>query len=355
MVLSNFPGKVVWNAVLVVLYAEMARLTGNIPRADLELFTNLDREKRMMIKLWIKAVRAPFFTATIIPVLLGTVIAWVHTGRMFLVKLLLTLIGVIFVHAGTNLTNDFYDHKSKNDELNLHPTPFSGGSRIIQQGLIPSKRIFYSALMFFGLGSVVGLYLNSVSKGNMILILGLVGVLLGFFYTAEPLRIGYLGVGELVVGFGFGPLIVSGAYYIQAQRMSLEPFLASIPISILIMLVLYINEFPDYEADKLVNKRTWIVKLGKERAIKIYYLLLALVYLTIVSGIIFHFLPLFSILAFVSLPLSLKAIAISWKNYNKIEELLPVNAITIKLHSIIGLLLIMGYFFDKLLFTLAHP
>ncbi|MFB0527279.1 MAG: 1,4-dihydroxy-2-naphthoate octaprenyltransferase [bacterium] len=308
-----------------------------------------------MIKLWIKAIRAPFFTATIIPVLLGTVIAWVHTGQIFRMKLLLTLIGVISVHAGTNLTNDFYDHKSKNDELNLHPTPFSGGSRIIQQGLISAKRIFYSGLMFFALGSVVGLYLNLISKGNVVLFLGLAGVLLGFFYTAEPLRIGYLGIGELVVGFGFGPLIVSGAYYIQTQRMSLEPLLASIPIGILIMLVLYINEFPDYEADKLVNKRTWIVKLGKERAIKIYYLLLVLVYLTIISGIIFHFLPLFSILAFVSLPLSIKAIAISWKNYDKIEELLPVNAITIKLHSIIGLLLIMGYFLDKLLFTLAHP
>jgi len=349
MVPLNFLGRAVWNVVLVVLYAEMARLTGNIPRVGLELFTDLDRGSEIMIKLWIKAIRAPFFTATIIPVLLGTTIAWVHTGQIFWIKFFLTLIGVIFVHAGTNLVNDYYDHKSKNDELNLHPTPFSGGSRVIQEGLIPAKQIFYSGLMFFGLGGMLGLYLNWISKGNIILILGLVGVLLGFFYSAGPLRIGYLGIGELAVGFGFGPLIVSGAYYIQAERLSVEPFLASIPISILIMLVLYINEFPDYEADRLVNKRTWIVILGKERAIKIYYLLLSLVYLTIVSGIIFRFLPLFSILAFLSLPLSLRAIAISWKNYNKLEELLPVNAITIKLHSIIGLLLTAGYFLDKLL------
>jgi len=355
MVLSNFPGRVVWNAVPVVLPADMVRLTGNILRVDLELFTDSDRGSQIMIRIWIKAIRAPFFTATIIPVLLGTVIAWVHTGQIFWMKFFLTLIGVIFVHAGTNLMNDYYDHKSRNDELNLHPTPFSGGSRVIQEGLIPPNRIFYSGLMLFGLGTVVGLYLNWISKGNIILIFGLVGVLLGFFYTAEPLRIGYLGIGELAVGFGFGPLIVCGAYYIQAQKLSLEPFLASIPISILIMLVLYINEFPDYEADRLVDKRTWIVKLGKEKAIRIYYLLLSLVYLTILSGIIFRFLPLFSILAFVTLPLSFKAIAISEKNYNKIEELLPVNAITVKLHSMIGLLLIAGYILDKLLFTFAHP
>ncbi len=308
-----------------------------------------------MIKLWIRAIRAPFFTATIIPVLLGIVIAWNRTGQIFWMKLLLTLSGVIFVHAGTNLMNDYYDHKSRNDDLNLHPTPFSGGSRIIQQGLISAKRIFYSALIFFALGSAVGLYLNRVSRGNVILFLGLTGVLLGFFYTAGPLRIGYTGIGELAVGFGFGPLIVAGAYYIQAQRLSLEPLLASLPVSFLIIAVLYINEFPDYEADRLVNKRTWIVKLGKEKAIRIYYLLLALAYLTVVAGIIFRFLPLISILVFATLPLSLRAVGISWKNYDKIEELLPVNAITIKLHSIIGLLLIMGYFLDRLLFSFAHP
>jgi len=341
--------------VLVVLYAETARLTGNIPRADLELFTGLDRGNKTMVRLWIRAIRAPFFAATIIPLLLGTVIAWVHIRQVFWMKFFLTLIGVVFVHAGTNLMNDYYDHKSRNDELNLFPTPFSGGSRVIQEGLISPQVIFYSGLIFFGLGGAVGLYLNLISKGNIVLILGMVGVFLGFFYTAGPLRIGYLGIGELAVGFGFGPLIVSGAYYIQAQRLSIEPFLASLPISILIMSVLYINEFPDYEADRLVNKRTWIVRLGKKKAVKIYYLLLFLVYLTIALGVIFRFLPIFSILAFVSLPLSLKAVAISWKNYDKIEELLPVNVITLKLHSIIGLLLTVGYIIDKFLFTFAHP
>ena len=302
-----------------------------------------------MIKQWIRAIRAPFFTATIIPVLLGMAIAWAHTGQIFWMKLLLTLLGVVFVHAGTNLLNDYYDHKSKNDELNLYPTPFSGGSRVIQEGLISAENMFRSGLLLFGLGGAIGIYLNSISKGNVILILGLVGLLLGFFYSARPIRIGYRGFGELVVGFGFGPLVVGGSYYVQAQRLSIEPFLASIPITILILLVLYINEFPDYEADILANKRTWIVKLGKERAIKIYHILLFLVYFTIASGIIFRFLPFFGILAFISLPLTLRAIAISWKNYDKIEELLPANAITIRLHSIIGLLLTAGYFLDKLL------
>lgn len=302
-----------------------------------------------MIKLLIKAVRAPFFTATVIPVLLGTVIAWAHTGDIFWVKFFLSLIGVVFIHAGSNLANDYYDHKSRVDDLNLHPTPFSGGSRVIQKGLIPAQRILYSALLCFGSGSIIGLYLNLVSKGNIILIIGLVGVFLGFFYTAYPLQIGYIGLGELTIGFCFGPLIATGAYYIQVQKLSFQPLLASIPISILIMLVLYINEFPDYEVDRLLHKRTWIVLLGKKRAIKIYCILMSLVYFAIALGIIFHFLPLWGMLAFLAFPLSVKAIALSLKNYNKIKELLPVNAITIQLHLIIGLLIIVGYFLDRLL------
>jgi len=300
-----------------------------------------------VIKNWIRAIRAPFFTATVIPVLLGSVLAWARMGQIFWMKLFLAMFGVIFIHAGTNLINDYYDYKSKNDDINPYPTPFSGGSRVIQEGLIPAKCIFYSGVVFFSLGGVLGLYLNLITKGNIVLLFGLVGVLLGFFYTADPLRIGYLGMGELVVGFGFGPLIVSGAYYIQAQRLSLEPFLASIPVGILIMSVLFINEFPDYEADRLVNKRTWIVKLGKKRAITIYCLLLSLVYVSIILGIILGFFPIFSLLALLTLPLSLKAISILRENYDKIEELLPVNRITIELHSIIGLLLIMGYLIDR--------
>src|SRR3989338_847528 len=112
------------------------------------------------LKVWLKALRAPFFTATIVPVLLGAIIAWYDTGSFIWVKFWLTFAGALFMHAGTNLANDYFDHQSGCDEINATPTPFSGGSRVIQQGLIKAKNILFAALAFFIFGSLIGFYLN---------------------------------------------------------------------------------------------------------------------------------------------------------------------------------------------------
>ncbi len=95
----------------------------------------------MNFKLWIRALRAPFFQAVIIPVLVGTAVAWYQTGIFYLGYFLLTLFGAMFVNAGTNLTNDFFDHESCADDINKEFTAFSGGSRVIQEGLISPQVI----------------------------------------------------------------------------------------------------------------------------------------------------------------------------------------------------------------------
>ena len=300
------------------------------------------------IKVWLKAARIPFSTATLIPVALGSIIAWRDTGEFMWMRFWLVTAGALLMHMGTNLVNDYFDHLSGCDKANPNPTPFSGGSRVIQQGLIPAGDILRVSLISFTIGSAIGLYLNYLSGGNVILILGIIGVFLGFFYSAKPLSIGYGSLGELATGLGFGPLMVLGAYYVQAQNLILSVFLASIPIGMLIALVLFINEFPDYEADKSVNKRTLVVILGKKNAAVLYYILLAVVYLVIVALVVFKFLPYACLIALLSLPLALKAFLTLKKNYDKINELLPANALTIGLHFITGLLLCAGFILDKI-------
>ncbi len=302
----------------------------------------------MNFRIWIKAMRAPFFTATIIPVLFGYLFAWHDTSIFIWQRFLLTLFGAIFIHAGTNLANDYFDHLAGCDEANPTPTPFSGGSRVIQNGQIPPRKILYASLIFFILGSGVGLYLNYVCGKNVILILGVIGVFLGFFYSARPFKIGYGSFGELATGIGFGPLMVMGAYYVGAQALSLKIFLVSVPIGILIALVLYINEFPDYAGDKTAGKRTLVVVLGKKNAVILYHLLLAGLYAVIIGLILAKFLPYFCLGAIFSLPIAFRAFNISRNNYEKVHELLPVNAATIGLHSIIGLLLCAGIAVDKI-------
>ncbi|MEE8317824.1 MAG: 1,4-dihydroxy-2-naphthoate octaprenyltransferase [Candidatus Omnitrophota bacterium] len=299
-------------------------------------------------RIWIRAIRAPFFTATIIPVTLGSIIAWHDTSDFIWLRFWLTMVSILFIHAGTNLANDYFDHLSGCDEANSTPTPFSGGSRVIQEGLIAPKKILYVSLASFIVGSAIGLYLNHMCNGNVILILGMIGVSLGFLYSIKPFRIGYGGLGELAVGVGFGPLILLGSYYVQVQALTFRIFLISIPVGILIALVVFINEFPDYLADKKAGKRTLVVRLGKESAIVLYHILLASVYLVIAGLVIFQFLPILSLIVLLSLPLAIKAFRVSRKNFDKVHELLPVNASTIGLHLLIGLLLSIGIILDKI-------
>jgi len=298
-------------------------------------------------KIWLKALRLPFLTATLVPVVLGSTVAWHTEGTFSWFYFFLTLLGISFIHTATNLTNDYFDHRTKNDEFNLDPTPFSGGSRVIQDGLIPAKSILSAAMLCFAIGSIIGLYLNLRLDGNIILFMGVTGILIGFYYTAGPLRIGYRGIGEFIVGFCFGPLVVMGSYYVQANAFSLYPLLASIPVGILILLVLYINEFPDRDADKAVNKRTLVVILGKERAMKIYNLLLASVYLYIIILSILHLLPFYTLIILLTAPMAFSAYSVSKKNFNRIRELLPANAMTIGLHLTIGLLISAGFILDR--------
>src|SRR3989339_1113091 len=300
------------------------------------------------LKIWLKAIRAPFLTATIIPIVLGAVIGWAEINTFHWWYFALALIGGIFVHIGVNLSNDYFDHLSRDDWNNQTPTPFSGGSRVIQQGVIKPYQILLAALTSFTLGSLIGLYLNYVLPGNVILYIGIAGVFLGFFYTGFPLQIGYrgLGLGELAPGLVFGPLMVVGSYYVQTGHLAILPFLASVPVALLIALVLYINEFPDYEADKSVNKKTLPVVLGRERAAYLFYGLLLSTYLYTVILVILGLLPVFGLITLLTFPLAVKIIRVTMAHKDKPLELIPANASTIMVHLSFGACLIIAYVID---------
>ncbi|MFX0117448.1 MAG: UbiA family prenyltransferase [Candidatus Hodarchaeota archaeon] len=304
-------------------------------------------------RLWIRALRAPFFTATIIPMLLGIAIAFHQTGEWNPFLAIVTIFGGICVQAGTNLSNDYFDHLSRNDELNRWATPFNGGSRVIQAGLFSPLKVLMAALACFGIGSIVALYLNSVHPGNTILVVLVIALTLGFFYTADPFKIGYRGAGEVAVAIGFGPLAVLCAYYVQTGQLSFTPLFASVPVAILIALLLFVNEFQDVEADSAVGKNTLVVRLGKFRASKVYYGGIAFSYIWIILGIMLGLLevnliseahlPVFTLMTLITLPLAFKASQILSENYMEIYDLIPANILTILLHISFGLLYMLGF------------
>jgi 1,4-dihydroxy-2-naphthoate polyprenyltransferase len=292
--------------------------------------------------LWLRALRAPFFQAVIISVALGTAIAWQQTRVFHFGYFLLALIGVIFIHAGTNLSNDYFDHKSRADDKNKGFTPFSGGSRVIQDGLISARKILIAAILFFFLASVIGFYLTAM-RGWSVLIIGIIGVLSGYLYTASPVKFVYRGWGELVVALNCGPLIVMGAYYVQVQHLSWRVLLASLPIGLLTAGILYINQFSDYDADKAAGKQTLVVKLGLLRAVYGYYLLLGSVFIIIAITSLMGLLPRLSLACLVALPFAIRAAQILRVNYAGGKKMIPAMASNIFTHLLVGVLLSSSY------------
>ena len=295
------------------------------------------------LKLYLKELRAPFFTGAIVPVILGSVIARYHTGRFSWFFFVATLIGAVLIHAGANVINDYYDHKSGNDEANTDfVSPFTGGSRMIPDGLLSPREVFFEGIICYSLGALIGLWL-AYERGLPILFIGLIGTLTSFFYTAPPFKFVYRGIGEIFVALNFGVLTVLGAYYVQAQSLSWIPVIASVPVALLIMLVLYINEFQDYSADKLVNKNHWVVRLGRKKATVGYAAFLIITYLSILVAVFVKVIPIWALAAFVTMPLSVKAIKTAQDNYDDPKRLAGANAITIQLHLIVGLILAASY------------
>ncbi|HID86608.1 MAG TPA: 1,4-dihydroxy-2-naphthoate octaprenyltransferase [Anaerolineae bacterium] len=302
---------------------------------------------RSKFNIWLEEIRAPFFTATIVPVVLGAVIAWVRTGAFHWGAFLLTLLAGLCLHAGTNVINDYFDHLSGNDEINVEfVRPFTGGSRMIQKGLLQPQEVLRGALIFFALGSIIGLYL-ACARGPVVLILGLIGLFSGFFYTAPPIFLARWGIGELVVGVNFGVLMTLGSYYVQTRALAWEPVVASIPVTLLIAGVLYINEFQDAPADQAVGKTHLVVRLGRRRAVVGYEIIMAATYLSIVLGVLTQLISPFALLGLLTLPIALKSVRTARVHYDEYLKLAPANAGTVMTHLLTGLLLSVGYLVDK--------
>jgi 1,4-dihydroxy-2-naphthoate octaprenyltransferase len=310
---------------------------------------NLAAIRGNKVKGWLAEIRAPFFTATVVPILLGGVIAWARTGSFHLGLFLLAMAGGLLLHTGTNVANDYYDHLSGTDDRNVEfVRPFTGGSRMIQEGVLTPREVLTGALVAFGLAAVVGLYLAYV-RGPVIVILGLVGIFSGFFYTAPPLNLVSRGIGEFFIGLNFGLLMTIGSYFVQTGSLAWEPAIASIPVGLLIAAVLYINEFQDAPADASAGKDHLVVRLGRARAAWGYLFLILLTYVSIFLAALFRVTSPFTLVALATLPVGVRAVQVARAHYDDHLRLVPANAATVFIHLVTGLLLSAGYLLDKAL------
>lgn len=296
---------------------------------------------------WVRVTRTPFLQASIIPVAVAGAIAF-KDGALEPLPFLLAVFAIIFIHLGVNTANDYYDHLQKTDELNPRPTPFSGGSRVIQEKLEKPTTVLAVSIACFIIGVTLGSYVVYLRWETPLLVIGLAGVILGFFYTAPPLKLVYRGLGELTVFILLGPLAVLGGYYAAAGKFSSEALYASIPVGIWVMLILLVNEFPDAESDRQAKKNHLVVLLGKESAAKLYAFFAYASFTFTALAVAFSLLPVAALSVLAAFTGAFTAIKYLLKN-PLAEDYLPAQVATIKTDLNAGLLLTAAFILTGLM------
>jgi 1,4-dihydroxy-2-naphthoate octaprenyltransferase len=301
----------------------------------------------LVFKHWVRAVRPWVYPASIVPIFLGGVLA-LDDGFFNPFLFFLTLVGGVLIHSATNLFNDYFDF------LNGLDTPYSyGSSGVLVEGLLSPGQILKGGIVTVLLVVPIALYLFMV-RGPVLLLLGALGILAGYFYTARPVALKYRGVGVPAVFFLMGPIMVIGVYFVQTARFSPAVFLASLPVGCLVAAILYSNEYRDIDHDSSFGIVNPSILLGRKRARFVYYLLVTSAYLLVIVMVVCDLLCTWSLLTLLTLPLALKPIrVIEVTSQGKESAQLPIiDVLTARLHLQFGLLFIcgiaIGFFFELL-------
>ena len=300
---------------------------------------------RQRLGVWWRTIRPWSYTAAVIPVLLGASIA-AYDGVFDLGLLALTLIGSVAIQAGTNLVNEYYDDRKGIDKVQ----PYGVGGAL-QRGELQPWHVLAAGLLAFAFGSAVGLYLAYL-RGAFIFWLGVFSVLTGFFYTAGPFALAYIGLGEVAVFIFMGPVMVIGSYYVQAQTVTVPVVLASLPVGFLVAAILHANNLRDLETDRQFGKRTLATVLGRAGANVEYYVLIGGTYLSLVITVALGIAPWLTLISAVTLPTAIRLMRIVAAE-SEPRALQPVLRQTARLHLQFGGLLVVGWVVARLIGALG--
>ena len=292
----------------------------------------------MKLKVWLLETRPQFLLLSVVLVLLGTAISW-HEGYFNLLKFILTLTGLLLAHSSVNILNDYFDYKSGID-LETKRTPFSGGSGILPDGLLKPKGVYIYGVGCLLAALAIGIYLTFISGWQLLPMIVLGGLVI-YFYTSHLAK--WL-VGEFWAGLGLGILPVMGTYFVQTGRYSVEAFVASLASGFLTANLLLLNEFPDLEADKKGGRYNLVIALGPKNASRLYAGLMVMTYICIIGGVVFKLMPPLTLIGFHSIIFAFKAIKVTFKHYDNVQELLPALKANVLTVLVTNAFLALGYF-----------
>jgi 1,4-dihydroxy-2-naphthoate octaprenyltransferase len=296
---------------------------------------------------YLAATRPAFLSITLAACLIGLASAHFSGLPLQVDRALVTIFFALVAHAGVNVINDYYDFMSGADVVNSGRIyPFTGGSRFIPNGVISARRMKIFGYVLLLAVIPAGLWLMRVSSGGLFWI-GLAGLFAGWAYCAPPMKLVCRGLGEPAILAGWA-LIAVGADFVQRGAFSALPWLAGVPFALLVVNILYINQFPDQAADAAAGKRTLIVRLGPESARWGYLVIALLAYGWLLFAVAKSWLPIHAAAGAFALPLSFSAARELLAHASTPSLLRPALKRTILAANLSGLLTALGLWFSSI-------
>jgi 1,4-dihydroxy-2-naphthoate octaprenyltransferase len=293
------------------------------------------------IAMWWRAVRPFAFTVSLIPPIMGGLIALIEYPELkfSLFHFILAGFGCMTAHAGANLVSDYYDFRTRVDREGTF-----GSSGILVAGIMSPEQVLQGGCITLGIAAIIGAYLVFFTpSGTFLIWLIALGGVLGIFYTAKPFEFKYHALGDLAVFIAFGPAMVLGAFFVQAHHFSWKPVLYSIPVGMLVDAVLHSNNLRDIASDRVVKIKTIPILIGERWSKLMYQALVFGAYLITLLLVLASCLTAFALLVFLSLPLAVKvANMVRHKESVPTERFAFIDAATAQVHLAFGLLMVIG-------------
>jgi 1,4-dihydroxy-2-naphthoate octaprenyltransferase len=291
----------------------------------------------VLLSIWLRAIRIRFLLASVIAVTNGLAIAYWKYAAIDPLYAILTYIGVVFLHASVDLLNDYWDHKRGIDSATKR-TKFSGGTGVLPENLLTPRAVYIAGIIFLVLGASIGAYFVAIRGITIAVILSFAVVAIYFYST----RIVNAGLGELFVAVK-GAMIVLGTLYVQNAVLEPTALYVGAIVGILSATVLFINSFPDYEADRSKGRRTLVIMLGRKTASAIFPIFIIAAYALIAVGIFLGFTKIYSLISLASIPFAIKSVLQLRKEPESTEKLVPAMASAVTYSRFTGFLLAMSF------------
>jgi len=286
--------------------------------------------------IWLKAARAPFLIVSAIPACLGGAIAYAH-GRFDGWWFALATLGVVLAQSAADFLDDFYDFKTGtlgHKEDQFHDSPLITGQ--VSAGQVLAAGIV-CALLALGIGIFF-----LIRVGMPVLILALIGGLIVIFYTAPPVKLNFRGFGESALFLAFGPLLVLGVTTVLTGSLGWEPFIAGIPLGLFTMNVGHVSNIFDVPSDLASNKMTLAARVGQSKAVVLLGLFSTLAYVSVLVGVVFDVLPIWTLIVLITLPLALSVVRLTHR-FNEPDGYTPAMGKAIALTTLTGILMCLAY------------